>query len=121
MKKTKIITIIILLVTILLVTISPITKATISPDEYKPSNPSSSDVSKITDKANPIIGTIKTIGIIVAVVTLGVLGFKYMVGSISEKAEYKKTMIPYLIGAILVVSITQILDVIIKVIDNVNA
>ena len=30
-----------------------------------------------------------------------VIGIKYMMGSAEEKAEYKKTMIPYLIGAVL--------------------
>ena len=36
-----------------------------------------------------------------AVGILMVLGIKYMMGSAEEKAEYKKTMIPYLIGAVL--------------------
>ena len=30
-----------------------------------------------------------------------VLGIKYMMGSAEEKAEYKKTFIPYIIGAVL--------------------
>ena len=30
-----------------------------------------------------------------------VLGVRYMMGSAEEKAEYKKVMIPYLIGAVL--------------------
>ena len=35
-------------------------------------------------------------------IILVVLGIKYMMGSAEEKAEYKKTMIPYVVGAILI-------------------
>ena len=49
-----------------------------------------------------IVSIITTIGIIVAVIVLLILGIKYMMGSASEKAEYKKTMIPYLVGAVLI-------------------
>ena len=30
-----------------------------------------------------------------------ILGIKYMTGSAEEKAEYKKTMVPYLVGAVI--------------------
>ena len=49
-----------------------------------------------------IIGLIQALGSITAVAILVVLGIKYMMGSAEEKAEYKKTMIPYIVGAILV-------------------
>lgn len=52
--------------------------------------------------ANSIVGIIKVVGIILSVGCLMVLGIKYMMGSAEEKAEYKKTFIPYVIGAILV-------------------
>ena len=119
MKIRKIITIIIILLTLIFMS-APITKATINPDDYKPDNPSEGDVSKIVNIANPIVGTLKVVGIAIAVITLAVLGIKYMTGSISEKAEYKKTMIPYLIGVVLVVAITQILGVVIEIITKVK-
>ncbi|MDE5830161.1 MAG: pilin [Clostridia bacterium] len=50
---------------------------------------------------NQILGIIRVIGTIIAVGVLMVLGIKYMMGSAEEKAEYKKTMLPYLIGAVL--------------------
>ena len=49
-----------------------------------------------------IMGIIQTVAVVIAVVVLMVLGIKYMMGSASEKAEYKKTMMPYVIGAVLV-------------------
>ena len=69
------------------------------------------------NKVAPIIGVVTTIGIIVSVVTLIVLGIKYMVGSLEERAEYKKTMIPYLIGAFFVFSISTVVTIIMQVTD----
>ena len=54
------------------------------------------------------------IGMAVSVITLVVLGIKYMVGSIEERAEYKKSMIPYLIGAFFVFGISAILTIIMQ-------
>lgn len=53
----------------------------------------------ITDLGKKIIGVLQTVGIVLSVVILVVLGLKYMMGSAEEKADYKKTMIPYLVGA----------------------
>ena len=91
----------------------------INPNQFKPSGLTGSDVTTVTDKVNPIIGTIKTVGIVIAVVTLMVLGFKYMLGSVQEKAEYKKTMIPYLVGAILIVAVTQLVGLIASIMKNI--
>ena len=67
-----------------------------------PSTLTGTDTDKFNNIGNTIIGALKAIGTIVAVAVLVVLGIKYMMGSAQEKAEYKKTMIPYLIGAIII-------------------
>ena len=59
-----------------------------------------------------IMGILQTGGIVVAVVILMVLGIKYMMGSAEEKAEYKKTMLPYVIGAILLFAATTIANMV---------
>ena len=59
-----------------------------------------------------IIGMIQAIGSIVAVAILVVIGIKYMMGSAEEKAEYKKTLLPYLIGAILIFAASNIASMI---------
>jgi len=56
----------------------------------------------VTNLGNKIIGIIQVVGTVTAVAVLAVLGIKYMMGSAEEKAEYKKTLMPYLIGAVLV-------------------
>lgn len=55
----------------------------------------------IGDTGNRILGVIKVVGIFASIGILMIVGVKYMMGSAEEKAEYKKVMIPYIIGAIL--------------------
>lgn len=67
---------------------------------------------------NTIIGIIQIIGTITSVAVLTVLGIKYMLGSAEERAEYKKSMTPYLIGAVMVFAITNILGIIAPIARN---
>ena len=67
-----------------------------------------------------IIGALRSIGILIAVGVLVVLGIKYMMGSAQEKAEYKKTMIPYLIGAALIFAATQIASMVYNFVSTAN-
>ena len=48
------------------------------------------------------------ISIIVAVIVIMIIGLKFIVGSTQEKAEYKKSLIPLVVGVALVVSATTI-------------
>ena len=49
-----------------------------------------------------IMNIVAIVGSGIAVIALIILGIKYMMGSVEEKAEYKKTLMPYLIGALMV-------------------
>mgnify|MGYP004611971813 CR=1 FL=1 len=73
-----------------------------------PSTLKGSDTDEFKTFGEKIIGGIQAIGSLIAVGILVVLGIKYMLGSAEEKAEYKKTMIPYIVGAILVFSASNI-------------
>lgn len=62
--------------------------------------------------AGKIVGLIQVVGTMVSVGMLIILGIKYVLGSAEQKAEYKKTLFPYIIGAILIfgaVNLTQII------------
>ena len=61
---------------------------------------------------NNILGIVSTAASVLAVIILIVLGIKYMMGSAEEKAEYKKTLLPYFIGAIFVFGAGAICSVI---------
>lgn len=77
----------------------------INPSDVVASKPSSSD---LTDFGGRILGIIQTIGVVLAVVILAILGIKYMMGSAEEKADYKKSFIPYIVGAAVVALAPQI-------------
>lgn len=95
--STKTMKILTMVVTILLiVSLGASTVLGLTPGEMTGTNPDSKD---IEDLGNKIIGILQTLGIVLSVVILIILGIKYMMGSAEEKAEYKKTMIPYLVGA----------------------
>lgn len=66
----------------------------------------------LTKVGNNIVTIIQVVGIVIAVIVLLVIGIKYMTGSASEKAEYKKTMIPYIVGAVLIFAGTSLVRVI---------
>ena len=73
---------------------------------------SGSEATEVADKAGRIVGIIRVVGTAVSVGMIIVIGIKYVMGSVEEKAEYKKTLLPYLIGSILIfgtVNITQII------------
>lgn len=72
--------------------------ATIGGVDVSPTTPTDSTYQTVGQK---VIGVIQVVGIIISVVCLMILGIKYMMGSAEEKAEYKKTFIPYIIGAVL--------------------
>lgn len=83
-----------------------------NPGDFKPGELDEGDVTAITSKASPIYNTIVVVGIVVSVITLMIIGIKYMVGSVEQKAEYKKTMIPYIIGIVLLLSVSTILGIV---------
>ena len=56
----------------------------------------------ITSAGKQIVYILQTVGVVLSVVVLVVIGIKYMMGSAEEKAEYKKTFLPYIVGAALV-------------------
>ena len=87
-------------------------------DSYNGGNGAGS--SRLQAKAEIILGAIQVIGVVVSVIILIAMGIKYMFGSIEEKSEYKETMIPYLIGAVLVFSGTTIPEIIYQIAQNIN-
>ena len=94
----------------------------INPDDYEPGgiDEALSEAGRVTDFASTIIAVIRTIGIIVTVITLMIMGIKYMTASVEERADYKKSMIPYLIGVFIFFALSQLIPIIIDIADNLN-
>lgn len=66
------------------------------------------DTNDATSAGNMVLSLIRTIGVFIAVGTLMILGIKYIMGSTEQKASYKKSMIPYVVGAILLFAAVNI-------------
>lgn len=110
MKKTMKITCVILAVMMVFATVSTVFAAAITPSQI--TGGSTVDTSGITNLGNKLVTVLTTVGVVLSVIMLIVLGIKYMMGSAEEKAEYKKTMMPYLVGAVLIFSASVIANVV---------
>lgn len=83
----------------------------IDTDKYAPGN-DAMDSPRVAAIAGTVLNVVQVIGIIIAVGCISIVGIQYMVGSVEQKAEYKKTMTAMIVGAILLVSTTTIVKVI---------
>ena len=63
---------------------------------------------------NVIVWLVRTVGESIAIIMLIVIGIKYVLGSVEEKAEYKQSMWPYIIGAVLIFAGAALTDIIYK-------
>ena len=81
----------------------------VSLNDIDPKEPTGNEITGVGEK---VIGIVTMLGSILAVLVLVILGIKYMMGSTDEKAEYKKSMLPYVIGAVLVFAASSIASVI---------
>lgn len=107
MKKTmKILTVLLLAIVLITFTTNVFAAST----EINPSTltPTYGDSTAMTNKAGQIMGLIRNVAIIASVIIIMVLGVKFMLGSVEEKAEYKKSFMPLIVGIVLVVSATTI-------------
>lgn len=120
MKKfAKILTVVMSILVLLTITtnVMAATTANISPSNI--TGTTNANLEGITNIGNSIVAIITTIGIVVSVIVLIVLGIKYMLGSAEEKAEYKKTLLPYVIGAGLVFAASTIATIIFNFMQSV--
>lgn len=116
MKRNVVKTIVLSVIMIALVLFST---TTLAASNYDPSQYTGEgatiDSSRVGSFGNNIVSVITTAGSVLSVIVLVVLGIKYMMGSAEEKAEYKKTLLPYFIGAILVFAASTIASIIFSV------
>lgn len=112
--KNKICIRIIFITLIIILSFSIIYKveADFDPGIYSVGEPTVAEAKAVFNIGEKAMGTIRNIAVIVAVVTIGIIGLRYMFGSVDQKAEYKATMLPWVIGLTLVAMITSILDMI---------
>ena len=81
-------------------------------------NPSGSQ--RINSIAGTIVSVVRTVGIVLSVAILIVIGIKYMMGSVEEKADYKESLKPYIIGAFLLFTGSLVPQIIYTLSQNFN-
>ena len=77
-----------------------------------------SGTTEISVFGNKVVQIISTIGSILSVIVIIVLGIKYMMGSVEEKATYKKTLLPFIIGAAFIFAASIIANIVYNVAIN---
>lgn len=104
--------VIFILIFILTFTISINVYATdnIKTSDYKPKTSLKYDDAKdIFDRGARVIKVIRDISVIVSVLAISALGFRYMIGSVQDKPIEMDTYGPVIIGCVLVASISSII------------
>lgn len=81
-------------------------------NDWDPSTGTKEGDAKLLEIGNKIVGPIQVIGSLVSVIAIIIIGIKYMLGSVEEKAQYKETLGPYFLGAVLVFGITNVLSIV---------
>ena len=71
-----------------------------------------------SNTVSAVIGVIQAVGMSTAVITLTVIGIKYILTSPEGKAEVKKQMYPYIIGCILLFAGSGLVGVIANVAND---
>ena len=98
---------VLLMVVMMATTFSTVCLATISPSDID-GHGDAVATDAIQDIGGTIFKTIRNIAAILLVVLIAILGIKFMMGSTEEKAEYKKSFIPLIVGTALVLAATTV-------------
>ena len=118
MKKCKIIKVIIISM-VLVLFLSSSTLAITTDSIFSDTNLSNinqgvtdSSDSGIFGAINTVIGLLQVAGTGISLIMISTLGIKYILASVEEKAEIKKTAMPILIGAVLLFGAVNIIAVV---------
>ena len=117
--KMKNVIIVLTLILICIVSLSTISKADVKTDSYKPEL-IENDYEDVFDKVGVIVSAVRIVGVVISFIGIIGLGIKYMMGSVEQKAEYKSTMMPVLIGMIMIFAITNIVSIIYSIGQNIS-
>lgn len=88
-----------------------------NPDNWNPTGKVNAETipAVVSDKVGKITGFIRNLGIALSVISLMIIGFRTMVGSAEDKSQYKESLPGYLVGVIMVFSMTTIPDIIYQI------
>ncbi len=111
-KKFLIVILILMVLTLIICTVSE----GINVDYYEPSS-NASYQPNFLNTIGSIIGPLQVIGSGLSIIIFIAIGIKYMVSSVEEKAGFKETMMPYIIGAIFIFASSNIATIIYNLVN----
>ncbi len=86
-----------------------------NPEEYSPEVENTTVTSKIVAT---IVKWLRNIGVIVGVLVLTIIGVKYMLaGAAEEKAQYKESLVPVVIGVVMLLGSITLISAIAKLME----
>lgn len=98
------------------------TSTPFTPSEMKNSIDTKTNATNSIKKiGGSLIGMLQTAGVVVAIIIMIVIGIKYMMGSTADKAEYKKSLMPYLVGAIFIFGAVAVSEMVFQLSSNLTA
>ena len=112
-KRKFLIAILLIAIGVMIISSTVFAKDVYTPTEFKSQiDTSGTGTGNIKETGGKIVGLIRVVGTITSVGMLAVLGIKYMMGSAEERAEYKKTLFPYIVGAVLIFGASNLTQII---------
>ena len=87
----------------------------IDPSGFREDKEGVDEENKIGEFGTQIVTIVRNIGYAIAGIIILILGVKYLMGSVEQKAEYKKTMVPYLVGAGLLFGVSTVITVVMSI------
>lgn len=84
-------------------------------EKYQETNENSEGILPV---ANVIVWAVRAVGMAISVIMLMIIGIKYVIGSVEEKANYKQTMWPYVLGALLIFAGSAVVNVIYEMLQT---
>lgn len=105
--KNKLIRILIIIFSILL--LANVSLASQLPQATPPDQKISDTISNTT---NAILSTVQLVGTVVAVIMIMVIAIKYFSAAPGEKAELKKKLVVYIVGAVILFAATGIIQIV---------
>jgi len=73
------------------------------------------EVNSVKEMSNNILSVLIPVGVIVAVLIAAYLGIKFMTGSVADQAKVKETLVPYVVGCIIIFGAFAIWELVINV------
>ena len=77
------------------------------------------DVNDLKPMSDTIYNTLLILAIVIAVIVGLFIGIKFMTGSVAEKAEIKKTLIPYIAGCVVIFGAFAIWKLVVEIMSSI--